>query len=198
MSTTIGLRLSQTFVVMVLTSGCYSPKSSKHPAGLPLCYRNAQCDFTFHLPASWRGYGVVVQQWGGQTYLAAVDRAEVTQRGAILILRHPQWTAKDPYQDIPILVFTRSQWNGMRQGRFVVGAGGVWQEIKHTPQYVFAISSRFNADDSVKGWKETSEAVERNRGERPHLSTEYQDCSWTIRAKSCQSNATTTHTERSR
>lgn len=41
------------------------------------------------------------------------------------------------------------------------GGGGVDEEINHNAKCVFAISSRYSADDSVKGWKETSDAVER-------------------------------------
>jgi hypothetical protein len=155
-------------MVTFLVAGCCSPNSSKLSNDLPLRYHNAQYGFSFYLPASWRGYAVVVQQWEGQTYLAALDRTVVTERGPILVLRHPQWTASDPYQDIPILVFTRSQWETHHAG--TVGAGGVDEEIGHNSKYVFAISSRYNADDSVKGWKETGVAVQRNRAaHEPHL-----------------------------
>ena len=94
----------------------------------------------------------------------------VVERGPTLVLRHPQWTAGEPYQDIPIFVFTRRQWETHHQEP--VGAGGIDEELAHNSKYVFAISSRYNADDSVKGWKETSDAVERNRCERPHLYVE--------------------------
>jgi hypothetical protein len=124
----------------------------------------------FSLPASWRGYSVLVQQWEGQTYLPAADKSLVTEHGPFIVLRHPQWKASDPYQDIPILVFTRRQWEIHHQGKFSVGAGGVWMEIGHNSQYVFAISSRYNSDDSVKGWKEASDIVGRNMAAGgPHL-----------------------------
>jgi hypothetical protein len=42
----------------------------------------------------------------------------------------------------------------------------------HNSKYVFAISSRYNANDSVKGRKETSDIIERNRAARPHLYAE--------------------------
>lgn len=161
-------RLSLAFAMAFLGAGCRSPNSSERSCDQPLCYHNAQYRFSFCLPASWRGYAVLVQQWEGQTYFAALDRTVVTERGPILVLRHPQWTASDPYQDIPILVFTRRQWETHHAG--TVGAGGVDEEISHNSKYVFAISSRYNADDSVKGWRETTYMVERNRtAHEPHL-----------------------------
>jgi hypothetical protein len=91
----------------------------------------------------------------------------------MIVLRHPQWTTSNPYQDIPILVFTRNQWEADKQGRFAIGAGGFDEEIGHNSKYVFAISSRFNAADAVKGWKEATETVERNRAaSEPHLHPE--------------------------
>jgi len=41
---------------------------------------------------------------------------------ARVVSRHPQWKASDPYQDIPISVFTRSQWEDYHKGRFSIGA----------------------------------------------------------------------------
>jgi hypothetical protein len=46
-------------------------------------------------------------------------------------------------------------------------------EIAHNDKYVFAISSRFNANDSVKRWKEADDIVTRNRAvNAPHLQSE--------------------------
>ena len=33
------------------------------------------------------------------------------EHGPIIFIRHPQWTARNPHLDIPIMVFTRSQWH---------------------------------------------------------------------------------------
>jgi len=110
---------------------------------------------------------VVVQRWERKEYFANLDRLVVIERGPTLVLRPRQWTAGEPYQDIPIFVFTRRQWETHHQEP--VGAGGVDEELTHNSKYVFAISSRYNANDSVKGWKEASDAVEWNRAARPHL-----------------------------
>jgi hypothetical protein len=132
-------------------------------AALPVHYRNVKCDFTFSLPAGWHGYSVLIQEWEGQTYLRRTDSLAVTERGPLIVLRHPQWKEKSRRQDIPILVFTRSQWRAREQGKFTTDTGGFDEEIGHNRNYVFAVSSRFNADDSVDGWNEARETVERNQ-----------------------------------
>jgi len=136
-----------------------------HPSILPLRYRNAQYSFTFFLPASWRGYSVLVEQ------CEANERDSVVpERGPKFVFRHPQWKAGDPYQDIPIMVFTRSQWESTHHGEDAAGAGGLIYEVGHNHKYVFGIHGRFNADDSVHGWKEATYVVERNRAaNEPHL-----------------------------
>ena len=149
-------------VMALLDVGCGRSNVSDRPSAAPVLYHNAQYDLTFSLPASWQGYSMVVREWVGQTYFSATDQVAVTDHGPLVVLRHPQWKADDLYQDIPILVFTRRQWDDHHQGRFIIGVGGVEVELGHNPAHVFAISSRFNAGDSVKGWKEATEAVGRN------------------------------------
>ena len=131
---------------------------------LPLRYYNTQSDLAFFLPASWLGYSVMDQQWEGTTYSAAEDKTVVVGHGPMIILRHPQWKASAPYQDIPILVFTRRQWDALNHGKLwpTCYVGGTMDEICHNSQYVFAISSRFNAADGVNGWKEAGNAVNQN------------------------------------
>jgi hypothetical protein len=151
-------------VVLLLAAGCTDLHVSRHPADLPVLYYNSQYNFTFWLPASWHSHSELIQQWEGDTHLPAEK-----ERGPMIVLRHRHWKADDPYQDIPILVFSRKQWSGMHDGQFFVGVGGVWEEIGHNSHYVFGISSRFNANDAVKGWSEATDAVERNRAATPHL-----------------------------
>ena len=105
-----------------------------------------------------------MQQWNGETYSPAGDETIVVGHGPMITLRHPHWKASAPYQDIPILVFTRAQWDALHQGKLwpALYAGGVIDEIWHSREYVFGMSSRYNAADEVNGWKEVAEIVERN------------------------------------
>jgi hypothetical protein len=139
-------------IIALLAGGCGSLKVPGHPSDLPVVCHNPEYNFTFFLPPDWQGYSVLVRQWV----------AEQPEHGPMIVLRHPQWRADDPYQDIPIEIFTRKQWIAIHQGNLDIGAGGIEEEIGHNRNYVFAISSRFDADDSVKGWKEAGKIVERN------------------------------------
>ena len=154
--------------------GCST--TNKQVSGLPIRYHNAQYDFTFYLPESWKGYSVLTEQWDDSHYSQTADGFVTTERGPFVILRHPQWTSSEPYQDIPILVFTSEQWNKQLKGdlwpsRF---AGGVMDELWHNHKYVFAISSRYNAADDVKGWREAADIIATNCAAypEPHLRDE--------------------------
>jgi len=148
--------------VVILLTGCAGRNPLSHSADLPITYYNAEYGFTFSLPAEWRGYSVLMEQWEVQSYVEALDKTVVAARGAVMVLRHPQWTPAEPHQDIPIMVFTRKQWDAEHEGKFSIGAGGVDEEIGHNAKYVFAISSRFNWGEA-KGWEEAGRVVERNR-----------------------------------
>ncbi len=68
------------------------------------------------------------------------------------------------------MVFTRRQWESVHEGEFFPYAGGVISELWHSPYYVFGIYSRYNFDDSVKGWGEAEEIIHRNRPvNSPHV-----------------------------
>jgi hypothetical protein len=157
-------------ITAVLASGCGSLRTPSQASDLPLRYHNARYHLTFFLPANWAGYSVVIQQWEGSRFVPAKDREEVTEHGPILILRHPQWKASAPRQDIPIRVFTRRQWEAYHEdGGFFIDAGGIDGEVGHNSKYVFSVWSRFNWGESP-GWEEAGHIVERNQAlSQPHL-----------------------------
>lgn len=138
------------------------------PFVLPLRYHNAKYDLTFYLPESWHGYSVLIQPWEGETYFKATDKTAVTEHGQMITLRHPQWKASVPYQDIQILVFTRRQWDALHHGKFwpTVFAGGAMDELWHNNTYVFGMSSRYNSGE-LNGSKEVAEIVGQNSAAHP-------------------------------
>ena len=155
--------LQLSIIATLLATGCRSLDAPEHPCRLPLHYHEAQYGLTFNLPASWQGYSVIIQKWDG--YPSTIDH------GPIIMLRHPQWRAAKPYQDIPIMVFTRSQWEAQEQGKFFPYAGGVISEMWHNRKYVFGVYSRYNAYDEVRGWKEADDIINQTRAAHtePHL-----------------------------
>src|SRR5580698_6448207 len=85
----------------------------KHPADLPVVYHNEKFDLTIWLPASWKGYSVLIQQLDDEVYSPAKDKLIIVGHNPMITLRHPQWQASAPYQDISILVFTHAQWDDL-------------------------------------------------------------------------------------
>ena len=152
-------------VVTVLATGCTSMNVACQPTGIPLRYHDAGYGLTFSLPTSWRGYSVSVQQLDDETYSPAEDRRILVGHTPMITLRHPRWQVSAPHQDIPILVFTRDQWNALHHGALwpSLFAGGVMDELWHDHDFVFVMSSRYNAADEVSGWKEVAEIVAQNR-----------------------------------
>ncbi len=128
------------------------------------CYHSAKYGLWFFLPSSWRGYSATIQKWEGYPQ-------GTIEEGPVIILRHPQWKTNELHQDIPIMVFTRKQWDDEEQGRFFPYAGGIIFELWQNGNYVFGLYSRYNAQDEVSGWKEAAEIVERNcaANDMPHL-----------------------------
>lgn len=105
-------------------------------------YENTQYGFRFTLPNSWKDYTIVTDKWEG---LSVGDAQGDKVSGAKLSIRHPEWTAEQPRQDIPILVFTVDQWNELQQDKFHIGAAPFGpSELTRNDKYVFALPARYN------------------------------------------------------
>jgi hypothetical protein len=165
------LLLCLALILAVGLIGCSSVYN--HPADLPIRYHNAKYDFTFYLPNSWRGYSVLTEHWDGEKYSPSQDRTIELAHGPIILLSNPLWKTNDLYQDIPIYVFTRRQWDDDKSGEMSAeGAGGVMYELWHNDKYVFGIHSRtFGFDTELKDWRETANIVDQNHAlhPMPHL-----------------------------
>jgi len=104
-------------------------------------YENTDYGFVFSLPGSWEGYQIVTDEWDGTT----AESDKVQESGPILIIRHPKWTSETPRQDIPIMIFTISQWDALQQGKFHIGAAPIGPKmLGQNKQYVFALPARYN------------------------------------------------------
>jgi len=106
-------------------------------------YRNAQYGFCFSLPASWRGYAILVELWQGHANDSKGD--VIVQEGPLISIRHPRWTSSNPRQDIPIMVFTRAQWQSLQHDDFHVSAAPIGpSELGRNRKYLFALPPRYN------------------------------------------------------
>lgn len=81
-----------------------TPSSTSVPTIIE--YQNTEYGFSFSLPVSWKGYSIINDIWRGYDN----GNSEITvEQGPIISIRHPLWTSENPYQDIPIMIFTLVQ-----------------------------------------------------------------------------------------
>jgi hypothetical protein len=85
-----------------------------------------------------------------------------SEKGPQIRIRHPHWTTDDPWQDIPIMVFTHAQWKFVEQDRISVSAAPFGPgEIGRNARYVFALPPRFDYGDA-RGREEVQEILRHN------------------------------------
>jgi hypothetical protein len=126
-----------------------------------LQYENGDYGFSVILPVDWEGYTIIVSEWAG-------DRRDVnnggggTETGPLIYIRHPSWTEEDPYQDIPVMVFTYKQWEEVQSEseELTIGAAPVPPgELTRNKNYVFALPARYNFA-FPRGFEQVDEIVE--------------------------------------
>lgn len=118
-------------------------------------YKNTQYGFNFTLPKDWKDFSITTEIWEGNN----VTLGKVTETGPMIFIRHPQWTSKNPRQDIPIMVFTLVQWNLIQQGKISIGAAPIGPtELGRNNIYVFALPARYNFA-FMTGYKEVEEIL---------------------------------------
>jgi hypothetical protein len=90
---------------------------------------------------------IVMHEWSGNRELADV-------KGPILLIRHPRWVEETPRQDIPVMIFSHSQWSLLEDGRLTVSAAPYDpDEIGRNRTYVFALPPRY-INDAEDGYEE--------------------------------------------
>lgn len=140
------------------TFGRKSPRPSPTPLAPPaaLEYQNDRYGFSFTLPESWKGYSIVAGNWQSNPGDAKVEE------GPALSIRHPQWTSQNPRQDIPVMIFTLSQWNSLLRDEFHIGAAPVNPaRLGYNANYVFALPARYNYA-FLTGWEEVENILQGN------------------------------------
>jgi len=106
-------------------------------------YRNEQYGFGMTFPSDWSGYAEVADTWHGQTQ---DEQGETTgtYTGPEIIVRHPQWTAATPWQDIPVMVFTHDEWALVEQQKLGVSAAPITpSKLGENAKFVFALPPRW-------------------------------------------------------
>ena len=107
-------------------------------------YSNTNYGFNFSLPNSWKGYSIINSTWEGLK-IGGQNGETIVETGPLISIRHPQWSSQSPRQDIPIMVFTLTQWNSLQQGKFHIGAAPIGpSELGRNNKYIFALPARYN------------------------------------------------------
>lgn len=133
-----------------------STASSSLP--LPVTYTNNTYGFTFSLPADWQGYAIVKNEWQG----FSSTNGNVIATGTALLIRNPQWTASNHYEDIPVMIFTLAQWSSYQSGVFSTSpAPFPASELGQNNTYVFALPPRWDYDYST-GYQEADTIMSEN------------------------------------
>jgi len=136
-------------------------QATSTPISLPVKYDNTQYSFIFSLPANWQRYSVYTKQWQGCPLNGSEDCSKAIH-GPEIYIRNPNWTVKNPYEDIPIMVFTIDQWNQIQQEKIGVSAAPFPpSELGRNKTYVFALPPRYDYDFSI-GYQEVEKIIQSN------------------------------------
>lgn len=126
-----------------------------------IVYVNKKYGFNFSLPNSWDKYSIVTDNWEGRSFDAS-QGDKVIETGPLISIRHPLWTKKNPRQDIPIMIFTFSQWSQIVHEELIVSAAPmIPSEICRNSKYVFALPPRYNYA-FITGYEEVEDILNGN------------------------------------
>ena len=131
-------------------AGNTQPAPMVQPPQTGQTYTNSQYGFSLQLPDSWAGYSVMVQSWQGRQ----LDNNAQFQ-GPQIILRNPHWTAQIPWQDIPVMVFTKEEWALVQAENLAVSAAPIGpSKLGENQNYVFALPPRWYGFTDAQGQTE--------------------------------------------
>jgi hypothetical protein len=135
-------------------------KASSAAGASSVVYKSTQYGFLLNLPDSWKGYTIVSGKWDGMAADGSSEKAVET--GPIISVRNPKWTSKNPYQDIPVMVFTLKQWGLVQKEKIVIGAAPIGpKELGRNSKYVFALPARYNYA-FLTGYEEVEKILDSN------------------------------------
>lgn len=141
-------------ILIVLLAAAIFRVSAESDAGTSINYRNTKYGFCFSLPASWKGYSILSDQED-----LHVPGSQKPHHFTAVRIRHPKWTEQNPYEDIPILVFTHADWKLVREEKVTVSAAPIPPiELGRNARYVFALPPRFDYDFST-GYQEVESLI---------------------------------------
>ena len=120
-------------------------------------YRNEEYGFEIALPGSWEGYSILMKNWNG----FKIDNPSVKFQGPKIVIRNPKWTTEQPWQDIPIMVFTEYEWSLIEENNLNVSAAPIGpSKLGENENYIFALPPRWIGFTDALGQQEARDIVE--------------------------------------
>jgi hypothetical protein len=105
-----------------------------------MVYRNNVYGFTLSLPKSWKAYKTIVERREREVTDDATDADRKNKSYVVITIRHPLWRKADRRQDIPIMVFTRTQWPLVEKWKLIFTAAPFPPSVLgQNRKYVFAL-----------------------------------------------------------
>ncbi len=139
-----------------------------------LMYRNTDYGFSISLPKNWTGYTVIMDQWQGRD----VATGKVTESGPLIKLRHPLWTDVNQHEDMPVMVFTPTQWSKVQSESLAVGAAPIPPSLLgQNSKYILALPARYNYDYKT-GWEEVDQLVHTLKAFEPTTNNQADTSTW--------------------
>jgi len=123
-------------------------------------YKNTEYGFTMAFPATWKGFIYQKKTWEGRLINKQSNKPDYT--GVELLFKNPQTTPTQPWQDIPIMIFTPDVWARVSGNNptIAVSAAPIGPEkISENSKYVFATPPRWYGFTSAIGFQEAVDIV---------------------------------------
>ena len=103
-------------------------------------HTNDKYGFEVTLLDSWKGYEVLTESWKG----ISLNGDSKQYQGPQIIIRNPKWSVSKPWQDIPIMVFTKDEWELIEAKNLSVNAAPIGpNKLDENQEYVFALPPRW-------------------------------------------------------
>lgn len=151
------LALQRLQVLMAQAQQVSNIQKANQTAGWQI-YTNNEYGFEIKFPNSWKGYSVVVQNWEGHL----INNYQQTYSGPQIIFKNPQTTPTQPWQDIPVMVFTPDVWKMVNgpDATVAVSAAPIGPEkIGENSKYIFATPPRWYGFTDAIGYQEAVQIV---------------------------------------
>ncbi|MBW6441255.1 hypothetical protein K0B03_04505 [Patescibacteria group bacterium] len=119
-------------------------------------YQNEEYGFEITLLDSWKGYSILTESWNGTT----LDEKSLEYQGPKIVIRNSKWSESQSWQDIPILVFTKSEWHLIEDNNLNISAAPIGpSKLAENQKYVFVLPPRWVGFSDVLGQDEAQKIV---------------------------------------